>query len=583
MSRAPEKLDGGAEVLLYMTGPIQQDSLELFALTTGLLGGLALFLFGMDQMAGALKKAAGSRMRAILARLTANRFAGVATGAFVTAVIQSSSVTTVLVVGFITAGLLSMSQSIGIIMGANIGTTVTAQIIAFKVTKLALVLVAGGFGMSFLGSREKLKVYGAGVMGIGLIFLGMSIMGEAMYPLRTYQPFIDWMSHMERPILGILAGALFTALVQSSSATTGVVIAMASQGLITLPAGIALIFGSNIGTCVTALLASAGKPREAVRAAAVHVTFNVAGVLLWLGFIDYLAAFVTAVSPASSLSGADLLAATVPRQIANAHTVFNVANTLVFIWFAPLLARLVERMVPDRPLKEAEIVRAKYLDSQLLSTPSLALDRARLELLHMSDSVREMLKDILPAMTEGPRELLDSVQSTDDRVDVLHGKVVTYLGQISGTAMTERETEELLQLLEAANALENIGDIIETNLVNLGRQRMSHDVEISDSTLNVIREFHTAVSRALDAAMQAVTQRSGEAARVVSGMKNEINALAASANEHQAQRLTASEPNRLPAYTIETDIVQNLKRIYYFCKRMARTAVTVKGGEGIKE
>jgi len=346
-----------------------------------LLGGLALFLYGMEQMADALKAVAGERMKTILAKLTSNRFMGAATGAFVTAIIQSSSVTTVLVVGFITAGLMSMAQSVGIIMGANIGTTITAQIVAFKVTKYALLMVASGFGMLFFSKQEKIKHYGGMLMGLGLVFFGMSVMSDAMSPLRSYQPFLDMMTRMENPFIGILVAAGFTALIQSSSATTGIVIVMATQGFITLEAGIALAFGANIGTCVTAMLASIGKPREAVRAAVVHVLFNVFGVLLWLGLIPYLAEVVTWLSPAHpELSGTDKLAAEAPRQIANAHTVFNIMNTIIFIGFTGQFARLVEKLVPDKPLDESKVIKPKFLDAELLETPSLALDLARLEI-----------------------------------------------------------------------------------------------------------------------------------------------------------------------------------------------------------
>ncbi|MDH3629267.1 MAG: Na/Pi cotransporter family protein, partial [Acidobacteriota bacterium] len=319
------------------------ESFEVWPLVMGLFGGLALFLFGMDMMSQALKAVAGERMKSILATLTSNRITGALTGAFVTAIIQSSSVTTVMVVGFITAGLMSLSQSIGIIMGANIGTTVTAQIIAFKVTKFALLLIAAGFGMTLISRLEKLRFHGKGIMGLGLLFFGMGVMGEAMQPLRDYGPFLDWMTHMDNPVVGILAGALFTALVQSSSATTAVVIVSAGQGILSLPAGIALIFGANVGTCVTAILASIGRPREALRASIVHVLFNLAGVLLWLGFIDELARWVTAISPVSEeLIGVERLSAETPRQIANAHTIFNVVNTTLFLGFSTQFARFVE-------------------------------------------------------------------------------------------------------------------------------------------------------------------------------------------------------------------------------------------------
>ncbi|MBF0266906.1 MAG: Na/Pi cotransporter family protein, partial [Gammaproteobacteria bacterium] len=435
-----------------------------------LLGGLALFLFGMEQMADALKSVAGDRMKSILQKLTSNRFMGATTGAFVTAIIQSSSVTTVLVVGFISAGLMSMSQSVGVIMGANIGTTITAQIVAFKVTKAALLMIAIGYGMFFISNKDKIKKYGAMLMGLGLIFFGMSIMSDAMKPLRDYQPFLDLMISMESPLIGILVAASFTALVQSSSATTGIVIVMASQGFISLPAGIALAFGANIGTCVTAILASLGKPREAVRAAAVHVLFNIMGVIVWFAFIPQLAEFVTWFSPQSTeLSGIDKLAADTPRQIANAHTIFNISNTLIFIWFTTQIAAFIEKIIPDRIEDEIELnIRSKYLDSELLSTPSLALDRVRLEILHMGEKVNNMLNDIMPAIIQGNKEAILKVEKMDDEVDILYEQIVSYLGKISQKSLSETETQELLGLMDAVGELENIGDTIETNLVGLG-------------------------------------------------------------------------------------------------------------------
>jgi len=563
---------------------MEPQELHIFSLVTGLFGGLALFLFGMGQMADALKSVASNQMKNILARLTTNRVTGLLTGAFVTAVIQSSSVTTVLVVGFISAGLMSLSQSIGVILGADIGTTITAQIIAFKVTQYAPILIAGGFALTFFSKTERLKQHGAGVMGLGLIFFGMGVMSEAMNPLRSHPPFLDMMARMDNPLYGILIATLFTALIQSSSATTGVVIVLASQGLITLSAGIALIFGANIGTCITAALAAIGRPREAMRAAVVHIVFKVVGVLLWIAFIDQLGQLVTWISPNAdpSLSGLAKAAAETPRQIANAHTVFNVANALLFLPFAAQFARFTEWLVPDRPLEEEEMVRAKYLDVGLLSTPSLALDRARMEILHMGDLVREMLRAILPAIVSDGRERIHEVAKMDDAVDILHGQILTYLGQISGMELTKGQTEELFHLMEAVNDLENIGDIIETNLVALGIERVEANVHMSEPTQEVIRAFHATVAKALENSLQAITQRNEEAARVVIGMKADINKLADSAALHEAKRLVAAEPNRLPAYTIEVDILENLKRIYYFCKRMARLVVADEASEEVR-
>jgi phosphate:Na+ symporter len=488
-------------------------------------------------------------------------------GALTTAVIQSSSVTTVLVVGFVSAGLLSMTQSVGVIMGANVGTTITAQIIAFKITKASLVMIAIGFAMKALGKRQRTKRYGKGLLGLGLVFLGMTIMGDAVAPLRAHQPFLDTMARLEAPALGILAGAAFTALLQSSSATTGVVIVLASQGLITLPAGISLVFGANVGTCVTAIIASIGKPREAVRVAGVHVLFNVLGVLLWLGFIPLLAKIVTGISPPGDT----------PRQIANAHTVFNLANTILFLPFAPLFARAVQILIPDRVEEDESGVRAKYVSHELLDSPALALGRARLEILHLGNHAKKMLIAILPAILTGTRDEIEEVAARDDRIDSLHGQVVTYLGLISQQELSERETADLVHLMEAANDLENIGDVIETNLARLGYHRLELGVAISPETQAVLTAFHREVVRAFDTALLAVTQTNVEAADVVCGMKADINRMAEAAARHGAGRLVAKAPHRRPAYQIETDMLENLKRIYYFSKRMARIVVSRSG------
>ncbi|NND83908.1 MAG: Na/Pi cotransporter family protein, partial [Acidimicrobiia bacterium] len=265
----------------------------------------------MDGLAESLRLMAGGRLRRLLTRFTDNRVMGAITGAGTTAIIQSSSVTTVLVVGFVSAGVMTLSQAIGVILGANVGTTITAQIVAFKVTDYALGAVALGFFLQFVAKTPAKKARGQALLGLGLVFFGMSLMGDAMRPLREYEPFVDLMIAMENPIVGIAIGAGFTALVQSSSATTSIVIVLAAEGLIGLEAGIALVLGANVGTSVTALLAAIGKPRLALRAAYVHSLFNVLGVVLWLPFLGLLATWTSALSDDTA------------REIANAHTIFN--------------------------------------------------------------------------------------------------------------------------------------------------------------------------------------------------------------------------------------------------------------------
>jgi phosphate:Na+ symporter len=535
------------------------DSIDWFTLIVGLVGGLALFLLGMDLMTEALRLVVGDKARAVLEKLTSNRFAGLITGAGITAVIQSSSVTTVLVVGFISAGLMSFVQSIPVILGSNIGTTITAQIIAFNVTSWALVLVAVGFGFSSMAKRQTRKSQGTAVMGLGLVFFGMVVMGGAMAPLRTYEPFIDAMATLDNPLLGILAGALITALIQSSSATTGIVIVLAGQGLISPEAGIALVLGANIGTSVTALLAAIGKPREAQRAAVAHLLFNVVGVLIWIPLVGWLGTIVGSVGGGTA------------REIANAHTIFNVTNALIFLPFVNQFAALVTKLVPDKPV-EGEM-RPKYLDNGLIRSPSLALAAARMEMLRMASRVQGMLADILPAALDGSIDDLQDVEDMDDEVDSLHGLLLEYLGDVGEARLSEASSDELMDLFEATNALEAIGDIIETNLVALGHQRIVDSVTVSDETRDVLAIYHTAVSDAFRLALIAVTQKDQAAARKVSQMKSHIRNLERAATQHEAVRLVADAPNRIATYRFETDLIANLKRIYYFTRRIARVAV----------
>lgn len=551
---------------------MEPNAIEVWPIVIGLVGGLALFLFGMEQMTAALKQVAGRRMKTMLARLTTNRFTATLTGAFVTAVIQSSSVTTVLVVGFISAGLMTLPQSIGVILGANVGTTITAQIIAFKVTKYALVLVAVGFTMLFVAKRERIRQYGTMLMGLGLIFFGMELMGDATSPLRSYEPFIMIMQRMESPWLGIFAGAAFTAVIQSSSATTGVVIVLATQGFITLEAGIALILGANIGTCITALLAALGKPRDAVRAAVVHILFNVIGVAIWVGFIGYLAAFVEMFSPAAStLQGVERLAAETPRQIANAHTLFNVANTILFLPFTVLLSKLVVRLVPDRPDIEGEVVKPRYLDDILLDTPALALDRVRMELRRMGDRAARMVNEALPAALDGELEDLKALKQRDEEIDILHAAVITYLGRLAQENLDEAQSKVHFDYLEAANNIESIADLVETNVAEAGMERLGAGFRVSDATRGILGALHERVSLAVQLSFEALDARdAGMAGRVV-GAKSEINRLADDAEGHLARRLTADEPDRLSLYSFESDMIEYLKRLYYFAKRIAKS------------
>jgi phosphate:Na+ symporter len=519
---------------------LEAGSIDGFRLLMGLFGGLALFLFGIDQMSAGLKAVAGERMATMLGTMTKNRIVGAITGAFVTAILNSSSVTTVLVVGFITAGIMTLSQSIGVIMGANIGSTMTAQIVAFNVTQYAMLPIAIGFGMIFFGKTEQMKHGGAMLFGLGLLFGGMGVMSDAMYPLRSYPPFLELMTKLENPLLGILVGAVFTGLVQSSAATTGIAIVMASEGLMSLPAGIALALGANIGTCVTAILAAIGKPVAARQAAAAHIVFNVVGVLIWWPFIDLLAQLSTSISPAyPDLDGAARMAKEVPRQIANAHTIFNVVNTLLFISFTGVLARFVQRLIPEKEEVTLEIIQPKFLSEGLLETPSLALD-------------------------------LDELEKMDDQVDVLQEKILDYLGEIHKQELTEKQGNELILMIKGLDDIERIADTVRSDLIPLGRAAHAQNVEASDTTRYILTTLYERVCHAVRQVTAAIGDADQNKALEVVNMKSEINSLISDAMQYQAERVAPTTPGLIAMFRMEDEVIDALRRIYRLSKRVAK-------------
>ena len=542
-----------------------------------LFGGLALFLFGMEQMADALKKVAGERMRDILGKLTDNRVMGLITGAGVTAVIQSSSVTTVMLVGFVTAGLMTLPQAIGVILGADIGTTITAQIVAFKVTKYALLLVGVGFLFIFVGRSEQTKQYGALIMGLGLIFFGMGVMSGAMKPLRTYEPFISLMQNVSNPVVGILVATAFTGLIQSSSAAMGVVIALAMQGLISLEGGIALALGANIGTCATAGLASIGRPREAIRVAVAHVTFKIVGVLVIVWFIPYFADLVRLISPVEEgLSGIDRLAADTPRQIANAHTIFNVAIALCFLPFTALFARFCELVAPDKVVtveeKAAARFKPQYLDDLLVDTPAMALSMVRRETTRMAAVVDEMLAAVPRTVFVGNVDEMARVRDRDDEVDALYAAITRYLTKVGRQNLIDRSADEAMTFVTVTSEIENIGDIVETHMFHLAEMVKASGINFDDEETRSLADFHGRVLGAFKSAVVAVEHDRREAAEMVLDMEEEvIGGMDKLVTERQARFLSEDHtPQEMAAFTLQTDIMENLKRIFEHTKRIAR-------------
>jgi phosphate:Na+ symporter len=528
-------------------GPAEVQEVEWLQLGMGLFGGLALFLGGLDVLSEGLKKAAGNTLRTVLQKLTVNRFMGAITGAFVTAVLNSSSVTTVLVVGFVTAGVMTLAQSVGVIMGANIGSTMTAQLLAFNLSAYSLIPVAIGFFMTFVSKNERPKYFGMMILGLGLVFYGMGLMSEGMKPLRSYEPFLDILASMENPLFGILAGAVFTGLVQSSAATVGIAIAMASEGLLSLPAGIALALGANIGTCATALLAALGKPAEAVRASVVHISFNIVGVLVWLPFLTILAEIAVDISPAATgLEGTAKLAVEVPRQIANANTMFNVINTLLFISFTMWFARFAEKLIPERAPPEGVIIEPEFLDESALEAPSIALENARREIERAGLITLEMMDALRDALAKKSKEQLDDVARRDDEVDILEAEIMAYLGRIRQGMLTEDEGATQQVLVAAMMNIESVADIIETDMVGVAKAYLEGEYEASsDETQEMVKGLFETVQRGVELVVKAVGQNDQRAAQDVLLLKDDVRDLADRLFERHAGRLHSDDPKYL--------------------------------------
>lgn len=536
-----------------------------------LFGGLALFLFGMEIMTDAVKTVAGDGMRSFLQKMAGNRFSGALSGALITAVLNSSSVTTVLVVGFISAGLMSLTQAISIIMGANIGSTIAAQIIAFNVTQYALLPIAVGFIMRGTLKNERHREIGETIMGLGLVFFGMGLMGTAMAPLRDYPLFLDLMLKMDKPILGIFIGAIFTALIQSSAATIGIAIAMASGGLINLEAGVALALGSNIGTCITAILAAIGKSRAAVRAAIAHVLINVIGVLIWVWLIPQLCDLARAISPSTEqLTGSEKMRADIPRQIANAHTFFNVANTCIFIWFTSLLTRLCEWLVPDKPELEKAIIKPMYLDKELLNTPSLALQRVQLEIGRIEKLIDEMFTHYKDAVWRPAKAQLRFIARRENDIEVLCGHILEYLASLPHDGLNKQESKQLLLLMTASNYLQGLGTTLSSDLEDILIEATTHKIEPSSEMAKLMHDVYYTVWQSCILCAQAISRNDLKLARQVLERASEVKQSINSALEHHAKLLTANQPNRLEILKIEMDFINKMKRAYNHAKRISK-------------
>ncbi len=543
----------------------------------GLAGGLALFLYGMELMSEGMKKTAGNKMRSVLAALTRNRIIALFCGAFVTMVIQSSSATTVMLVSFVQAGLMTFVQAMGVILGADIGTTITAQMIAFKLTDYALLMIVTGFAIRMFGNTSQVKNIGEALMGFGILFFGMKLMSDAMKPLRTYPDFIDLLKGLENPLLGVLVGALFTALIQSSSAFTGVIIVLAQQGLITLDAGIPMVLGANVGTCVTAGLASIGTSREAKRVALAHVLFKLAGVCLFIFWIPTFAGVIRSLAAEFDSGTA--------RQIANAHTIFNVSLGLLFLPFTGVFAKLIFRILPEekenRDLKPA----TWHLDEAVITTPALAVDLTRTEIARMAKILSRMLDAIIvPFITKEAKQdkyfenlsLIEGIEMREEKLDFLEEKIDDYLVKISRQALQEKQANEIYGLITIVSDIESIGDLVHRNMLPLAIKKRELEADFSDEGREELQIYHTKALSQINLLHEALAEINLEKARQIMSKERKYLDMELQYKARHLQRLFRERKDTRETHEIHMELMDVMKQIIVYSSNIATTFLTIE-------
>ena len=575
---------------------IESSNISWDVLVIGMLGGLALFLYGMGKMSAGMKKAAGSKLRDVLGILSRNRVMAMIVGAIVTMIIQSSSATTVMLVSFVQAGLMNFTQSLGVILGADIGTTITAQLIAFKVTDYALLMIAIGFGIHMIAQREKLKNIGEIILGFGILFYGMKLMSDTMFPLREYPLFINIMGQLKNSYMGLLVGTVFTGLVQSSAATAGIVIVLAQQGLISLETGIPIIFGANIGTCVTAGLASINTTREAKRVAIAHVIFKIAGVLL---FIFWVPGFADLIRFLSERFGSN-----VARQIANAHTIFNVSLAVLFLPFTSLFSRLVLKIFPIRGEPVSIEKKTKYLDDSTMTSPAIAIELARSELSYMAQILSRMLRGIIipfmsdkkwimneEGLSEDEKEalikeiplkderhpdlsLLEALDMREEYIDFLNDRINEYLLKILKQESSFEQANELYGMISIASDMESIGDLIHRNLLKLIEKKNALDKDFSVEGKEEILIYHDKVCRQIDRLSEAFAERNIEKAKRIMGRERKYLDLEEQYRVKHLERVRLEKMASVKTHEVHMELMDVLKQIVVYSSNMAKTFLT---------
>ena len=457
-----------------------------------LLGGLALFLYGMQMMSTGLEAAAGNRMKSILEKLTSNRVKGVLVGAAITAVIQSSSATTVMVVGFVNSGLMTLNQAVWVIMGANIGTTITGQLIALDIGAIAPLFAIAGVGAIMFIKSEKVHHISSIFAGLGILFMGMDMMGAAMSPLKESEAFISLMTKFDNPLLGILVGALFTAVIQSSSASVGILQALASTGMIPLSSAVFVLFGQNIGTCITAVLASIGMKVNAKRTTVIHLLFNIIGTVLFtvICLVTPYVTWIEAMTPGDPVA-----------QIANAHTVFNIVTTLLLLPFGTHMANIAVRILPDSKKADDEDLRLKYIrpfeSSYAIGHSAVAVSQVRDEVNRMRDMVAKNISDSFDSLVQYDEKLRKKVSEREEYIDFLNKGISEYIVSLMASEMNMSDSRKINGYYAIISNLERIGDHA-VNLAEYGDDMRKWEIDFSDTVKEELNEMKAQCIAALD-------------------------------------------------------------------------------------
>ena len=457
-----------------------------------LLGGLALFLYGMQMMSTGLEAAAGNRMKSILENLTSNRINGVLVGAAITAVIQSSSATTVMVVGFVNSGLMTLKQAVWVIMGANIGTTITGQLIALDIGAIAPLFAIAGVGAIMFIKSEKVHHISSIFAGLGILFMGMDMMGAAMSPLKESEAFISLMTKFDNPLLGILVGALFTAVIQSSSASVGILQALASTGMIPLSSAVFVLFGQNIGTCITAVLASIGLKVNAKRTTVIHLLFKINRTVLYTVncLVQPNVTCIEAMTPGDPVA-----------QIANAHTVFNIVTTLLLLPFGTHMANIAVRILPDSKKADDEDLRLKYIrpfeSSYAIGHSAVAVSQVRDEVNRMRDMVAKNISDSFDSLVQYDEKLRKKVSEREEYIDFLNKGISEYIVSLMASEMNMSDSRKINGYYAIISNLERIGDHA-VNLAEYGDDMRKWEIDFSDTVKEELNEMKAQCIAALD-------------------------------------------------------------------------------------